>query len=201
MSLSQKSATELPPLNVCESPIDAQLRQRGTATHRGKQWSMQAVIEKSGCELTILFLTPADTRALSIRQVGTELEVETFIDRELPFPAENVVLDIFRIFFAEWSPAPKADGTRVTKTRRERYRDTYERGALKSREVLSLEHSQPQLVITYEEGYGAGQQLKTVSVKNVRRGYDLRIETQFLSPPIASSLDPQSTPAESELSE
>lgn len=166
--------------DICELSRDAQFRQRVIAEHNGSSWSFEAVVEKSGCKLVVLFLTPASTRSLLVTQTGRTISSKYYGDQSLPFPEENILRDIVRIFFAERSASAAPDGTQVIQGKHELYRDTYRNGSIKTREVLTGSGRTPSLLVTYEPGSGTNLEPGKVIARNQQFDYTLRIETQFV---------------------
>ncbi|MFO0635077.1 MAG: DUF3261 domain-containing protein [Nannocystaceae bacterium] len=72
-------------------------RQVVVAHQGGRTSTVHAVVQYDGAELVVLGLTPMQTKAFSIRQRGATVELEG----RSPVPAQAVLLDIHRAYFAD----------------------------------------------------------------------------------------------------
>ena len=99
-----------------ELGADFAMQQQVTMRHARGENSFSAVLQKQGDTLTLLALGPHGGRAFSLVQRGQEVEFESYVDIELPFPPEYILHDVHRTWFARTQQA-EADGERIDETR------------------------------------------------------------------------------------
>ena len=92
-----------------ELGADFAMQQQVTMRHARGENSFSAVLQKQGDTLTLLALGPHGGRAFSLVQRGQEVEFESYVDIELPFPPEYILHDVHRTWFARTQQA-EADG-------------------------------------------------------------------------------------------
>lgn len=94
---------------------DFAMQQEVTMSHAQGENTFRAVLQKQGDTLVLLGLAPHGGRAFVLTQTGTEVEFESFMPGELPFPPQYILHDVHRTWFVN---APEGtvelDGERVT---------------------------------------------------------------------------------------
>lgn len=161
-----------------------QLQQRIQGVYEGREVSIDCVVQLDRGKLTVVGLTPFSTRAFVIEQVGTEVKLQKFVDRDVPFDPVAVLYDLHRVFF-RGLPKPQANGTHEGVDHGDLVRERWEGGHLVERRFQSLEGPTPQLVIIAFQGAPAPLVAPRVRLTNVAFGYTLEIETleqQVLDP-------------------
>lgn len=161
---------------------DFMVRQHAVGDHNGRSFSFDAVVQKKGDELIVLVLTPYGSRALLIKQTGAEVEVQKFIDRELPFDPEFILLDVQRVFL-KGQPAPHAEGWTETVAEDETIREHWQGGRLLAREYTRVDGTPAgTIAVTYEGGFQPGTKPPTLTLHNGWFGYTLTLETTDYQP-------------------
>jgi hypothetical protein len=153
-------------------------QQRLSGKYGDKDFSVDVVLQLVSGKLTIVGLTPFGTRAFVLEQVGTEVKVEKFIDREMPFDPRYVLDDVHRVFFRGLDAASDSreeHGERVTEKRAN--------GVVTERRFARLDGKPAgELVVTFD-GAPAPVVAPRVKLVNGWFGYTLKVETltqQFL---------------------
>jgi hypothetical protein len=112
--------------------------------------AMRVAVEKRGSDLVLVGLSPLGVVLFSVRQTGTDTEVEALPAALLEIPPENVLRDVHRVYFLSASaPLPAngesdivRDGTRI----REQWRD----GVLRSRRFERVKgHPRGEVVVDF----------------------------------------------------
>lgn len=158
-------------------------RQRLTATYDEHQYRFEAVLEKSGPTLRVLFLTPYGTRALLLEQRHEQVHTEYFIPQRLPFPPERILGDIHRAYFRGFDRALPSGGTREYREHGEMFEDTWQGGRLVQRVATApgspaRDNSRTKRVaIAYTPGFVPGTPPARVMLTNDWHGYQILIET------------------------
>jgi hypothetical protein len=158
-------------------------RQRVTAAFENRRDSLEAVLEKSGGRLRVLFLTPYGSRALLLEQQGQEVTEEYFVEQRLPFPARYILVDIHRAVFRGLEHGPQKDGTHEHPNGVELFADTWRGGRLVERRVFwpkadGSRTIEPAIVARYRPGLVLGEPPENVTIANRRMGYRLEIDTR-----------------------
>ena len=148
-------------------PDDFLARQRVRATWIDGEVEFDAVLQKQGDALTMVGLTPFGTRAFTLAQKGREVSFTKEIDRDLPFPPRNILLDVQRALF----PAGERAGEEVL--------ERIEGGRLMERSFRRRDGKPAgQIVITYEGGMVGIEPPRVLVLENGWFGYRLRVETE-----------------------
>ncbi len=71
--------------------------------------SLEVVVQKYCTEILVIGLTSFGSRVFTIRQQGTEVSAESHVPGEWPFPPQNVLMDIHRVYFLP-IPSPPPHG-------------------------------------------------------------------------------------------
>jgi hypothetical protein len=147
-------------------------QQRLSGKYGDKEFAVDMVLQLAGGKLTLVGLTPFGTRAFVLEQQGTEIKLEKFIDREMPFDPRYVLDDIHRVFFRglhEGDASRDEHGERVTEER--------ENGVLAERRFTRLDgNPKGEVVITFE-GAPSPVVAPRVTLVNGWFGYTLRVDT------------------------
>ncbi len=154
------------------------MRQRVVATYDETDFSFEAVLQFRHGTLTLLALTPFGSKAFVLTQRGTEVSFQRFVDRELPFPPDYILLDIHRAMFMGLGPGSLPDGDHTHQRAGERVSETWARGRV-TRRIFSRVDGNPagEIVIRFPDGYEPGQLPGRVELDNGWFGYQLQIET------------------------
>ena len=154
------------------------LRQRIHANFSGREADFEAVVQKSEDQLTMVGLTPFGTRAFVLEQLGTEVEFQSFVDRDLPFPPRYILSDVQRTFVHLPAATEEESGIREHDFGTDRMRDELSRGRLIDRQVSSTDETQTvHTSIEYEGGAREHQPPTKVRLVNHRYGYELELVT------------------------
>lgn len=138
--------------------------------------AMEAVVQRLCGELTVIVLTPLGLPAISIRQRGLDISVQTHLASPWPFPAENVLLDVHRVYFLPLR-VPPGDGTYTHRIGGESVEERWESGRLLER-IFSSSRDAGRVVITYPDGATPGGPApREARLRNERLGYDLYVLT------------------------
>jgi predicted exporter len=165
-----------PPMSV---PFDFTWRQQLVATYSDQSFTFQAVVEKTGNELQLLFLAPYGSRALLLRQTGAEVESEYFVSQRLPFPVRYILTDVYRVYLRGFEATSKADGTHRAVADGETFVDEWTNGQLRRREVFAAQTStEPSVTIEYRPGGTQRMPAAHVFLDNRAYGYRIEIDTQ-----------------------
>jgi hypothetical protein len=156
-------------------------RQKLSGTHGEQQFRFEAVLQLRGGVLTVVGLTPFNAKAFVLKQTGTEVEFQQFIERELPFPPQYILQDIHRTWFWQqrlpWGDHPSEESPEA-EVEGERVRETWQDGSLVRRSFERLDGSPAgQLRIDYVGGHRRGKPAPHVVIDNAWFGYRLEIET------------------------
>jgi hypothetical protein len=173
-SKSEETRTTL--VVPADVPIDFMMRQKLVASHGGRKLEFEAVLQKQGDTLTIVGLTPFGTRAFTVVQRGSTVELEAHGEQKLPFPPEYVLDDVARAFL--WVPArPKTGCCSEREQGGERVTETWE-GALLIERVFERVDQEPKgrVIVHYDPGMGERPPPRT-TLRNERHGYVIDIET------------------------
>lgn len=157
---------------------DFLLRQRVSATYGEHNTSFEAALQLREGALTVLGLTPFGSKAFVLTQTGTEVAFEKFVDRELPFPPDYILLDIHRALFMTVGDGVLADGEHSAERAGERITESWSGGRLRRRIFARLD-GQPagEIVVRFEDGHVPGQVPGVMELSNGWFGYRLEIRT------------------------
>ncbi len=123
------------------------------AIHAEGTEHFRAVVEKRGDRIVLVGLAGHGGRAFAITQAGTEVSLERFVDRELPFPARYVLLDFHRAWLAGLPGAPLADGEHRAELDGEEVTEVWADGLLVTRTFRRLDGAAEGVIrVTYEPG-------------------------------------------------
>lgn len=170
-------------------------QQRLTARVGPRSDSLQVAVQKQGDTLTMIGLTPFNTKAFALTQTGDTIDFKKFVDRELPFPPRYVLVDFQRTWLAlgtsKLGPLPGAgtlpeDGKEITGLDGEVLTQRVQGGKLVERQFARLgapgeANPLPPLTIRYS-GYRPDGLPGKVVLANKWFGYELEIETLAAQP-------------------
>ena len=185
------------PTSELRPPFLIQQRIRGT--HQGHEVAVDCVVQLDKGKLSVVGLTPFNTRAFVLEQVGTSVKLQKFVDRDIPFDPAAVLYDIHRVFF-RGLPHPQADGTHEGVDHGDMVVERWENGHIVERRFQSLEGPVPQLVIVHFEGGPAPLVAPRVRLVNVAFAYTLQIENleqQVLDPAYSLEVERKNSAAPS----
>jgi len=151
------------------------IQQRIHGVHQGRKVSIDCVVQLDKGKLSIIGLTPFSTRAFVIEQEGTEVRLQKFVDRDVPFEPESVLYDLHRVFFRGLAQ-PQTNGTHEGVDHGDLVRERWENGHVVERRFQSLEGPTPQLIIATFEGPPSPIIAPRVTLTNVAFAYTLEIE-------------------------
>jgi hypothetical protein len=162
-------------------PGDFLDEQKVSATYGDKSVSFEAVVQKQGDEMIILGRTPFGSRAFLLKQKGTEVSFEAYVDREMPFPPRYMLLDVHRALLAGIAApgAALSDGMHTLAREEELVTERWEGGRLRERRFRRASGEPAgEIVIVYDGGMGADRAPpRRLSFSNGWFGYRLEITT------------------------
>jgi hypothetical protein len=165
---------------------DFALDQTVTAVHAEGSETFRAVLEKRGDRLVMIGLGPHGGRAFVLTQRDGEIEFESHLPRELPFPPRFMLLDVHRTWLTGLDVPPPADGELREQIEGEERIDTWQGGRLLARSYRRLDGAiEGRIQITYEGGLSPDRSApppSRVTVDNGWFGYRLEIRGITLRP-------------------
>lgn len=160
-----------------ELPDGLFVRQRIEASFRDRKDSFSAVLQVEGGVLSLLALTPYGTRAFLIEQRGQLISYTAYADRELPFPARFIVLDVHRAMFAGLGGGAAVDGVRVIERNGERVSESWRGGELYERRFERLDGKPEGTIrVSYPDGVAPHEVAERFTLDNGWFGYQLKVE-------------------------
>jgi hypothetical protein len=137
----------------------------------------RAVLQKQGDTLVIVGLGPHGGRGFSLTQRGEEIEFESQLPRELPFPPRFMLLDVHRVWFRGLD-GPLPDGEHRGELDGEEIVERWENSRLMERNFRRIDGEPPGLIrVIYEGGLGGDEPPPVVRYDNGWFGYRLTITT------------------------
>jgi len=173
--------------------LDAQVmwQQRVTATwgEDGRR-GFDAAVQRQGDELTVLGLSPVGSVGFVIKLRGTDIDLQSQADEDLPFPPRFILLDVQRTFYPWLTPATPPDGKREGIVGEERVQEVWNGGRLVERRFTRLDGKpEGSITVTYDWRNVEPQRLAPGStvLDNSWFGYRLTVdthsETRLATPP------------------
>jgi hypothetical protein len=150
------------------------MRQHLRLTSGDRTVGMELALQKRGGELVLVGLHPLGAKLFSVRQVGTDLEVEALPAQVLDIPPENVLRDIHRVYFLSLAP-PVHDGTIRGVRGETEIRERWETGTLRERSFGADADSPDSARVVFAPVPAAGAPLATVH--HTGCGYRAEIRT------------------------
>lgn len=154
-------------------------QQRLTARTGHREDSLSVALQKRGNGLTLVGLTPFNTKAFVLQQEGDVVTFKALVNREMPFPPRFVLIDIQRTYLPLPGDATAPhDGVQTLELDGERVQQIYVGGQLSERRFERLD-AKPAgtLRIRYQGWWPSGAPRK-ILLDNAWFGYSLVIETQ-----------------------
>lgn len=185
---SAQSSSEEALSDIVRSPErlgeDFVWRQRLTATYGDESFSFQAVVEKTGNTLNLLCLTPYGSRALLLKQRGTTVKTQYFVEQRLPFPARYILSDLHRVYTPTREAPPKPteldrESTLEMRLDGEQFVDQFVDGRIVRREIYGpmARSDRPDVVVLYADAGGTPSSATRITLDNRAYGYHIEIET------------------------
>ncbi len=153
-------------------------QQRLTVKVGQREDSLTVAVQKRGNALTLIGLTPFNTKAFLLRQDGGEVQFQAFVNRELPFPPRFVLIDVQRAYMALATDATPAQfGYKSWPLDGEQIDEQYADHQLTERKFRRLD-GQPQGTVRIRyQGRWPGGAPRRVVIDNGWFGYSLTVET------------------------
>ena len=120
-----------------ESTGEFLLRQRIRIESGGERFAMQLVVQKRGDELVLVGLNPIGAVLFTLRQRGTQIELDSLPPPMLEIPPANLLRDFHRIHTFEVADSA-ADGATTAHVGDTEIREIWEGGVLRLREFRPL---------------------------------------------------------------
>lgn len=153
------------------------LEQRVRAESPEGTHEFRAVLQKRGDTLVIVGFGPHGGRGFVLTQRGEEIEFESQLPRELPFPPRFMMLDVHRTWFAGLE-GPLPDGEHRAEREGEEIVERWEGGVLRERTFRRLDGEPAGLIrVTYEGGLGGAEPPREARLENGWFGYTLTVTT------------------------
>jgi hypothetical protein len=153
------------------------LEQRVRSEYPDGAQEFRAVLQKRGDSLILVGFGPHGGRGFVLSQRGAEVDFESHLPHELPFPPRFMLQDIQRTWFRGLS-GPLPDGEHRAEIDGEEVVERWEDGRLRERTFRRLD-GRPEGVIriTYEDGLGGEAPPERVVLENGWFGYRLVLTT------------------------
>lgn len=171
----------LAPISALRSPSalgDAfVLEQRVRSESPAGENEFRAVLQLRGDTMTLVGLGPHGGRGFVLTQRGEEVDFESHLPEELPFPPSNMLKDIQRAWFVGLE-GPLADGEHREVRGEEEIVERWSDGRLLTRTFRQVD-GEPEgtLRVTYEGGLGGDAPPPSVTLDNGWFGYRLILTT------------------------
>ncbi len=137
----------------------------------------RAVLQKRGDTLVIVGFGPHGGRGFTLTQRGAELEFESQLPRELPFPPRYMLNDVHRVWFRGLE-GPLPDGEHRAEIDGEEIVERWANGRLMERTFRRLDGEPAGTIrVEYEGGLGGDEPPPSVRYDNGWFGYRLTITT------------------------
>jgi hypothetical protein len=160
-----------------ELPDGVFLRQRVHARHPRGELEFGAVLQTADGVLSLVALTPYDTRAFLLEQRGQQVTFTPYVDRELPFPPRYILLDVQRALFRALPGAPLPDGMHSGASPGEEQVEHWRGGRLLQRSFRRLDGRPAGWITIRYSGKPLGFGAERVELDNAWLGYTLTIRT------------------------
>lgn len=153
------------------------LEQRVRTEYPDGAQEFRAVLQRIGDRMVLVGFGPHGGRGFVLTQTGDEVEFESHLPEELPFPPEFMFHDIQRVWF-RGLPGPLPDGEHRGEIDGEEIVERWQGGRLMERTFRRLS-GEPEGVLraTYEGGLGGEAPPEVVTWDNAWFGYRLILTT------------------------
>lgn len=153
------------------------LEQRVRSEYPEGSQEFRAVLQKRGGSLVLVGFGPHGGRGFVLQQTGTEVEFDSRLPEELPFPPRFMLQDIHRTWFRGLPRSP-GDGERRGELDGEEVVERWEGGRLRERTFRRLDDRARGIIrIRYEGGLGGDAPPERVVLENGWFGYRLVLTT------------------------
>jgi len=153
------------------------LEQRVRSESSEGTYEFRAIMQRQGDTLIVVGLEPHGGRGFVLTQRGDEVEFESHLPQELPFPPRYMLLDIHRAWFMGLE-GPREDGEHREERGGEEIVERWEGGLLRERTFRRLDgEPEGEIRVTYEPGLGGAEPPREVTLHNGWFGYTLTITT------------------------
>jgi hypothetical protein len=161
---------------------DFLLRQRVRVEAKGRSVALRLVTQKRGGELLQVGIDPLGAKLFTLRQRGTQVEVDALPAPVLEVAPANFLRDLHRIrFLSVDEPAP--DGVSRTVRDGTEIRETWERGALRERRFRRLAgRPEGSVELRFETPGPTQEGIQRVSIVNGWCGYRVEVVTLVEEP-------------------
>jgi hypothetical protein len=161
-----------------EIPGNFLMRQNLRFVAGDREGSLEVVIQKHCAEILVIGLTPFGSRVFTIRQHGTEVSAESHLPGTWPFPPQNVLIDIHRVYFLPTPSPPPKDGLREVRRGSELVTERWISASLVERSFRRVSGNPPgRIVVRYNGRVPPGFPASEIRLDNERYGYQLDITT------------------------
>ena len=146
--------------------------------------SFRAVVQLRGEQLVLVGFGPHGGRGFVLTQNGADIDFESHLPGELPFPPEFMLHDIQRVWFIGLE-GPLPDGEHHAEVDGETVTERWEAGRLRERTFVRPGR-EGQIHVDYGEGLGGNEPPEVVTMDNGWFGYQLELTTlshQRIDPP------------------
>ncbi|MSQ84860.1 MAG: DUF3261 domain-containing protein [Myxococcales bacterium] len=154
-------------------------QQRLTARTGRREDSLTVALQKRGNVVTLVGLTPFNTKAFVLQQDGDVVTFEALVNREMPFPPRFILIDIQRTYLPLPSDATTPhDGVQTLELAGERVQQTFVGGQLSERRFERLDGKPAGTLRIRYQGWWPNGATRKILLDNAWFGYSLVIETQ-----------------------
>jgi hypothetical protein len=161
-----------------EIPGNFLMRQNLRFAAGDRKGSLEVVVQKHCAEILVIGLTSFGSRVFTIRQHGTEVSAESHFPGTWPFPPQNVLMDIHRVYFLPIPSPPPADGLREFRHGSELVTERWVSSRLVERSFRWTLGGPPgRIVVRYDGRVPPGFPASEIRLDNERYGYQLDITT------------------------
>jgi hypothetical protein len=156
---------------------DFALEQRVRIEAAEGSWEFRAVLQKRGDTLVLVGFGPHGGRGFVLQQNGDEVELESHLPEELPFPPRFMLQDVQRVWFRGLE-GPLPDGEHSETIEGEEVVERWEGGRLHERTFRRVDGEPEGLLrATYEGGLGGDEPPSSARFENGWFGYTLSVTT------------------------
>ena len=176
------TARDLPRPDAIPGTFTVRQKLSARSSHGGG--SFEAVLQKKPGEVLLVGLTPYGARAFVLRQTDGDVQLTSYVPRDLPFPPTFILLDVHRVLDAWLGPALPS-GERAGDVAGEHVHERWSAGRLVERTFARLPEARlaavaaepPVDVKITDDGDGPAGLAALVTLENVRFGYALTIRS------------------------